>query len=106
MTQEDYQKRIDNIIDKIGNEASNLILDDVAILLNDNKQINEELKNKDKKIEELNKMNSTLQTVNGNLLQQVSVGIEETEVQKKEQEKPSRTFNMRDVFDEKGNFKI
>jgi len=109
LKQEDYQSRIDSVLEKIGNEASNLILDDVAILLNDNKIVNEEIEKKNQEIENLKKMNSTLQTVNGNLLQQVAVGVDETTIEKKnkeETENKSKSFSMRSVFDEKGNFKI
>ena len=61
----------------------------------------------DKRIEELQKMNTTLQTINGNLLQQVSMGVDETiETKKEENKSQNKPFNMKDVFDEKGNFKV
>lgn len=106
MKNEEYQKKIDSVLEKIGNDAGNLILDDVGLLLADNKQMNDELVAKDKRIEELQKMNNTLQNVNGNLLQQVAMGIDDS-VNKKEENTESKTkdFNMRDIFDEKGNFK-
>lgn len=107
MKNEDYQKKIDGMLEKVGNDAGNLILDDVGLLITDNKQMNDELEAKNKKIEELQKMNTTLQTINGNLLQQVSMGVDETIDNKKEENKSTnKTFNMKDVFDEKGNFKV
>lgn len=107
MKNEDYQKKMDSMLEKVGNDAGNLILDDVGLLITDNKQMNDELVAKDKRIEELQKMNTTLQTINGNLLQQVSMGVDETIDNKKEENKSTnKTFNMKDVFDEKGNFKV
>ena len=107
MKNEDYQKKIDGMLEKVGNEAGNLILDDVGLLITDNKQMNDEIQAKDKRIEELQKMNTTLQTINGNLLQQVSMGVDDMIVDKKEDNKlTNKTFNMKDVFDEKGNFKV
>ena len=105
MKNEDYQKKIDGMLEKVGNEAGNLILDDVGLLITDNKQMNDEIQAK--RIEELQKMNTTLQTINGNLLQQVSMSVDDTIVDKKEDNKlTNKTFNMKDVFDEKGNFKV
>ena len=103
MTNEDYQKKIDSILEKIGNDAGNLILDDVGMLLTDNKSMNEVIDSKDKEIDSLKRMNATLQAVNGNLLQQVSVGIEKPTIPKKEES--SKPFDFRSAFDEKGNFK-
>lgn len=107
MKNEEYQKKIDSMLEKVGNEAGNLILDDVGLLITDNKQMNDDLIAKDKEIENLKKMNTTLQNINGNLLQQVSMGIDES-ISKKEEntEKEKKPFNMRDIFDEKGNFKV
>ena len=95
------------MLEKVGNEAGNLILDDVGLLITDNKQMNDDLIAKDKEIENLKKMNTTLQTINGNLLQQVSMSVDDTIDDKKEENKSTnKTFNMKDVFDEKGNFKV
>lgn len=100
-----FQDKINSIQEKIGKDASNLILDELGELLTDNKTVNDELSNKDKEIEKYKKTNETLQRVNGNLLQQVAMGSEEDLKPKtKEQEKP-KEINYKDAFDEKGNFK-
>ena len=104
MTNENYQKKIDSILDKIGNDAGNLIYDEIGLLISDNKSMNDELDAKDKKIQELQRMNNTLQSVNGNLLQQVSMSID-PEINKKEETEKKKPFNYYDMFDEKGNFK-
>lgn len=99
-----FQEKMNSIQEKIGQDASNLILDDIGELLNDNKEVNEELTSKDKQIEAKNKTIETLQKVNGNLLQQVSMGQEEDiKPQSKEPEKPNY-INYRDAFDEKRKF--
>jgi hypothetical protein len=91
------------MLDKIGNEASNLILDDVAVLLTDNQNMNQEIINKNEEIQKLKDLNSRLQQVNSNLLLQIPVNKEEKNEDQKERRK---VFSMREAFDEKGNFKI
>ena len=39
-----YDSKISSMLDKIGTEASDKILDDVAVLLTDNQSMNETLK--------------------------------------------------------------
>ena len=105
MKNEDYQKKMDFMLEKVGNDAGNLILDDVGMLITDNKQMNDDLNAKDKEIENLKKMNTTLQTINGNLLQQVSMGVDTSIEDKQKIKEPEKEFDFRSVFDEKGNFK-
>lgn len=106
MKEVDFQEKLNSIQEKIGVDASNLILDEIGILLNDNKAMNNTIDDKDKEIERLKKTNETLQNVNGNLLQQVAMG-EDIEIQRKpkEQEEPKKPFDFRSAFDEYGNFK-
>ena len=66
-----YDSKMSGMLDKIGTEASNLILDDVALMLSDNQKMNEEMKQKNEEIEKLKSLNSRLQEVNGNLLLQI-----------------------------------
>ena len=103
MNYKDYDEKMTSMLSKIGNESSNLILDDVAIFLSDNQKMNDDLKNKDEEIERLKNLNQKLQQVNGNLLLQIPVMKEEKE--DSVPNKKSKSFSMRDVFDEKGNFK-
>ena len=105
MKNEDYQKKMDSMLEKVGNEAGNLILDDVGILITDNKQMNDDLIAKDKEIENLKKMNTTLQNINGNLLQQVSMGVDTSIEDKQKIKEPEKEFDFRSAFDDKGNFK-
>ena len=100
MKYKEFEDKISLITDKIGNDSSNLILDDVAVLLTDNQQMNNELETKDKEIESLKSSIDKLQKVNGNLLLQIPA-IKEV----KEEPKRREYHSMRDSFDEKGNFK-
>ena len=106
MKEADFQEKLNSIQEKIGEDASNLILDEIGVLLTDNKAMNNTIDDKDKEIERLKKTNETLQNVNGNLLQQVAIG-EDIEIQRKtkESEEPKKPFDFRSAFDEYGNFK-
>jgi len=102
MEYKDFDSKMTSMLEKVGSEASNLILDDVAYLLTDNQKMNDDLKNKNDEIERLKNLNSRLQQVNGNLLLQIPTQKEE----KKEADEPKKhSFSWKDVFDEKGNFK-
>lgn len=102
MEYKEYESKLSSMLDNIGNDSANLILDDVAVLLTDNKKMNEDLVSKDNEIKRLNELNTRLQKVNGNLLLQIPVQKEE----KKENEKPeSPKYNINEAFDEYGNFK-
>ena len=100
-----YDTKISSMLDKIGNEASDKILDDVAVLLTDNQQMNTALETKDKEIEKLKEDYSKLQKVNANLLLQIPA-IKDEEIRKNEETKTNpKTFSYKDCFDEKGRFK-
>lgn len=102
MTNKELDNKLNSIMEKIGDENANLILDDVALLLNDNKVMNENLQEKDNKISQLEKRNENLQIVNGNLLQQVS-SVKEEAPERKEEFKPT-IVDLKSVFDEKRSF--
>ena len=106
MKKEEFDSKMTSILDKLGQESSSLILDDVAILLSDNETMNKEISDRDKEIVDLKKKNEALQRVNGNLLLQVGVGKEEEtpKVDNKNNGRPD--FDMRSVFDKNGNFII
>lgn len=86
---------------KFGDNSSNLILDDVAVLLTDNQKMNQEIDDKNKKIEELESSINKLQKVNGNLLLQIP-SIKEV---REKEEAPKQYYSMREAFDEFGRFK-
>lgn len=107
MTNEDMQKLIDGMREKLGEENTALVSDDLGTILTDNTKMNKDIENRDNKIEKLNKDKENLINTNGNLLQQIQMGTDDTFIfNNKEKEKdPLDDFNFRDAFDEKGHFK-
>ena len=106
MQNKEFQDKMKQIQEKIGEDASALILDEIGVLLTDNLNMNKEIETKDKELAQQKARNEKLLEVNANLLQQVPMGMEtpkEREEQKKEERKP---FDFRQAFDEYGNFKI
>lgn len=89
--------------EKLGEENSALIADDLGTLITDNSTMNSTLESKDKEIEQLRKTNENLIKVNGNLLQQVSMG-EDTQSFSKKEENEKKPFSFKSAFDDKGNF--
>ena len=105
MKKEEFDSKLSSMLDKIGSEPSNLILDDVAYLLNDNEKMNKELEDKEKMIADLKTRNERLQQVNGNLLQQISVADDKPKNEPEKKVDNGRPyFDMRDCFDKNGNF--
>lgn len=104
MKEKEFEKSIKDMKEKLGEENSGLILDDLGLLITDNSAMNKTLKEKEAQIEQLKKDKENLLNVNANLFQQVSIGEEEDETKKKEEQKPV-PFDFRSAFDEKGNFK-
>lgn len=103
MKEKEFKEKIDEIQEKIGADASNLILDDIAILLNDNKQMNKEYNEQVEKNKVLEDKNEKLQLVNGNLLQQIPMG-DDPKTKEKEEEEEKKPFDYRSVFDENRKF--
>lgn len=104
MKQEEFETKINTIQEKIGKDASNLILDDIAILLTDNKNMNSEIDKKEEEITKLKQDKDTLQRVNGNLLQQVAMGEDTKSKENNKEEEREKKFNFRDAFDENRKF--
>ena len=102
MKEEDLIKLTDSIKEKLGEESSALIADDLGILYTQNKSVLEDLENKSKEITTLKDTNEKLVLANGRLLQQVPMGKEEP---KQVEESIKKSFNFKDMFDEHGNFK-
>lgn len=101
MKTENMQSLIDNIQEKLGDENSNLILDDLVTIISDNKEMNETITSKDNDIKKLQQTNSQIMQVNSKLFQQIPLENEEEKSKKDEEENP---FSFRKMFDEKGNF--
>lgn len=103
MKEEDLNKLSDSIKEKIGEEASALIADDLGILFTQNKEVQERLSNQENEISRLKDTNEKLVLANGNLLKQVPMG--KVEEPKQEENQQKKSFNFSEMFDEHGNFK-
>ena len=97
-----FDEILNSIDEKLGEETFGMISDDIANLMGYNEALNNDIKEKEEKIEKLSKKNDMLVEANGNLLQKVSAGIEE---KKKDDalEKPKK-IDIRAAFDKNGNF--
>lgn len=107
MKTEEHNKLINGIKEKLGEEETSKIADDLALLISDNTQVNNELKNKDNEISKLQTDKENLIKVNGNLLQQVTDGKEEDVFNinnEKEKENKKEPFSFKTQFDENGEF--
>ena len=105
MKNQEFQDTMTKMQEKIGEEATALILDDIGTLLSDNQNMNKTIDDKDKEIENLKKRNESLMNVNANLLQQIPMGSEEDLEPTKKEETKKEPFDFRSAFDEYGNFK-
>ena len=97
-----FDEKMTSMLDKIGNEASSLILDDVTSFLTDNQKMNQELEEKNNEILRLQNLNSRLQQVNTNMLLQIPVN---KEPKKEDEDLPKKKLSINEAFDEFGNFK-
>lgn len=104
MKEKDFQDLINNMQSKLGEEASGLIADDLGMLISDNKAVNDsEVKYQDE-IKMLRDQKEKLIATNGNLLQQISFGVEE-QTKEEVKEEPRKHIDFRDFIDSNGNFK-
>lgn len=105
MQKEEMDKITNSIINKVGKEMASQIADDIGLIITDNNTMLGEIEKRDNKIEELTTKNENLISANGNLLQQIAVGNEESlfPSKKQETEKP-KEITYKGLFDESGNF--
>lgn len=100
MKKEKLEEIQNAIKEKIGEENSSLILDDFANLIVEVDKDNKEKEELCKSLEKSKKENEILIKANGNLLQQVAMGVEE----KPEDEKKEEKYNLSDAFNADGEF--
>lgn len=104
MNSEELNTFLDSMKEKLGEENSALISDDLGNLITKNTEVYNNLNNKDKEISRLNDLNQKLVSANGSLLQQVGASLEKPSHGEPE-DSHKKSFNFRDAFDEKGRFK-
>ena len=104
MNSEELNTFLDSMKEKLGEENSALISDDLGNLITKNTEVFNTLNNKEKEISRLNDLNQKLVSANGSLLQQVGAGFEKNPHGEVD-DTPKKSFDFRDAFDEKGRFK-
>lgn len=104
MKEKDFQDLIQNMQTKLGEEASGLIADDLGMLISDNKATNDTAAKYQDEIKMLRDQKEKLIATNGNLLQQISFGVEE-QTKEEVKEEPRKHIDFRDFIDSNGNFK-
>lgn len=102
MDDKQLNKISNSIKKKIGDENFAKISDDMGTLITGNSSNLAEIKKRDEQIAELKTTNEQLITANGNLLKQVPMGSDTDDTPEKETE--PKDLNMREAFDEFGNF--
>ena len=100
MKKEKLEEIQNAIKEKLGEENSSLILDDFANLIVEVDKDNKEKEELCKLFEKSKKENEILIKANGNLLQQVAIGVEE----KTDEEKKEEKYNLSDAFNADGEF--
>lgn len=96
MNIEEYTNKIR---EKLGEDTSAKIADDIANMLTYDSKLRNDIKDKDDEINKLKKDKEMLIEANGNLLQQVPFGKEEV---KKEIDDDPKKFDFKSVFDKNG----
>jgi hypothetical protein len=94
-----------SIKEKLGDEESGKIADDLASLIIHDKALNESLVNKDKEIEKLKNDKDLLVSANANLLLKIPAGkVDDDEFSNNSKEEEYKPFDFRTVFKD-GKFK-
>ena len=104
MKNEDFEKLTNTMQEKLGKENSSLIADDIGTLITDNNNMNAEIERQTQLIEKLKQDKENLINANGNLLQQVAMGVEKPKQNEKDNTTTPKKFSFKSCFDEKGNF--
>ncbi|MBR5434449.1 MAG: hypothetical protein IK117_08425 [Bacteroidales bacterium] len=103
MTDEEITRFTDSLQEKLGEENSAVIADDLGELITINANTQKSLAEKDKEIARLAAVNEKLVISNGNLLKRVPVEHKSVPVERQQsvEEKP---ISFGDIFDKNGNF--
>lgn len=106
MQTDKFNNLIDGIKEKLGEENTSLIADDLAVLISDNAQVNKDIEDKETKINDLENYKDNLIKINGNLLQQVTDDkIEENNFKlNQNNDKKEEPFSFKKQFDKNGDF--
>lgn len=104
MSDDELTKIIDGMQEKLGEENSAMIADDLGILISGNAEAQKRSREKDEKIKQLTAHNEKLILANGNLLKQMPVEHSEPADRRYDEDKPKKPINLADAFDAHGRF--
>lgn len=104
MTDEEITKFTDSVQEKLGEENSAVIADDLGELITINANTQKTLADKDKEIARLTAVNEKLVISNGNLLKRVPAEHKSVPVERQD-ESVEKPISYGDIFDANGNFK-
>lgn len=105
MTDDDILEITGQIEQTLGQDNFATISDKIGELLTGNSENMKIIAEKDAEIDKLKDRNDKLVSANGALLQKVPMGYEQNERKKEEKENPQPKLSLKDVFDNKGNFR-
>ncbi len=96
MNIEEYTSKIQ---EKLGKDEAGKIADDIANMLTYDSKLHKDIKDRDEEITKLRKDKEMLIEANGNLLQQVAFGKDES---KQEVIEEHKNFDFKSIFDKNG----
>lgn len=102
MNQEEFNNLTNSLKEKLGDENTALISDELASIINNSNSMYQTIRNNEDTITKIKKEKEDLISTNGKLLQQIPVGFEKEEKEEKEEKK---NVSFKDFFDENGKFK-
>lgn len=102
MKNEDMENISNKIKEKLGDEKSAIISEELVQIITDNTNRNKDLENQNNQIEKLKNEKNELIETNGKLFQQVTMAPDEPKPNSSKEE--PKKFCFKSVFDEKGNF--
>lgn len=105
MTDDDILEITGQIEQTLGQDNFATISDKIGELLTGNSENMKIIAEKDAEIDKLKDRNDKLVSANGALLQKIPMGYEQNERKKEEKENPQPKLSLKDVFDNKGNFR-
>lgn len=106
MKKEELNKALETMQNKLGQEQSSIIADDLGILVTDNEKMNKDYDDLMEKYHKSEIRNQQLVEANSNLLRQVSAPPETSRSYGGEEDrtKQKKDIDIRTAFDAKGNF--
>lgn len=106
MNDKEFSDITKSIEDKLDKDKSAIIADDLGRMMTGFETMQQQLKDRDKRIKELENDKEKLVLANGNLLKQIPVTRDDGDSNDNEDNKPSyENFDFKAALDDKGNFK-